>query len=263
MGLSLKLIQISDPHLFAAIEGSLLGMNTLHSLHCVTELICQQHKQIDCLLVSGDLSQDGSVASYRHLQQALEHFNCKVLWFEGNHDNPASMQQVAVAAGYLQRVVCAGRWQLILLNSQVDGAVFGQLDESQLQLLEQALQQQPELHTLISLHHHPLPMGSAWLDDIGLQNAAEFNAIVQRYPQVRGVLWGHVHQHSDRNINGVRYLSSPSTCVQFKPSSAKFALDNQPPGYRWLTLHDDGSIDTGVGRVSGIDFSVDLAGTGY
>ena len=261
--MSLQLIQISDPHLFAGQETCLAGMNTLHSLHCVTELIHQHHQQPDYMLVSGDLSQDGSVASYQHLQHALEGFNCKVFWFEGNHDNPDSMQQVAVAAGYLQRIVRVGNWQLILLNSQVEGAVFGHLDASQLQLLEQALQQQPQLHTLISLHHHPLPMGSAWLDHIGLQNADEFNAIVQRSPQVRCVLWGHVHQQSDRNINGVRYLSSPSTCVQFKPGSTSFTLDNQAPGYRWLTLHDDGSIDTGVRRVSAINFNVDLAGTGY
>uniref|UniRef100_A0A486XW20 3',5'-cyclic-nucleotide phosphodiesterase n=1 Tax=Rheinheimera sp. BAL341 TaxID=1708203 RepID=A0A486XW20_9GAMM len=261
--MSLHLIQISDPHLFSDAAGCLLGMNTLHSLHCVTDVIHQHHQQIDYLLVSGDLSQDGSVASYQHLQHALERFNCKVLWFEGNHDNPASMQQVTVAAGYLQRVVRAGNWQLILLNSQVEGAVFGHLDQSQLQLLEQALQQQPQLHTLISLHHHPLPMGSAWLDHIGLQNSAEFNAIVQRHPQVRCVLWGHVHQESDKTIGGVRYLSSPSSCIQFKPGSSHFALDNQAPGYRWLTLHDDGSIDTGVRRVSGIKFNVDMSGTGY
>jgi Icc protein len=41
-------------------------------------------------------------------------------------------------------------------------------------------------------------------------------------------------------------MSSPSTCAQFQPSSDTFALDTRPPGYRWIDLHADGSIDTSV-----------------
>ncbi len=45
---------------------------------------------------------------------------------------------------------------------------------------------------------------------------------------------------------GVQLLGSPSTCVQFMPEAAEFSLDNKPPGYRWLSLHSDGEIETGV-----------------
>ena len=106
-------------------------------------------------------------------------------------------------------------------------------------------------------------MGSAWMDKIGLQNADALAAVIQRHRHVRAVLWGHVHQESDRTIDGVRYLSSPSTCVQFLPGSKDFALDLQAPGYRWLDLHADGSIDTGVSRVQGISFDIDMASQGY
>ncbi len=37
-------------------------------------------------------------------------------------------------------------------------------------------------------------------------------------------------------------MTTPSTCAQFRPASADFALDAKPPGYRWLTLHEDGSL---------------------
>jgi Icc protein len=94
------------------------------------------------------------------------------------------------------------------------------------------------------MHHHPLPMGSAWLDGVALRDAAAFLEVIDAHPQVRGVLWGHVHQASDRQRGAVRFLSTPSTCSQFLPDSEFFALDGRPPGLRWLMLHPDGGIDT-------------------
>jgi Icc protein len=41
-------------------------------------------------------------------------------------------------------------------------------------------------------------------------------------------------------------MGTPSTCVQFKPLVDDFELDTRPPGFRFLTLYDDGQIDTQV-----------------
>ncbi|MNJ82082.1 3',5'-cyclic adenosine monophosphate phosphodiesterase CpdA [compost metagenome] len=61
----------------------------------------------------------------------------------------------------------------------------------------------------------------------------------------------------------MRLLASPSTCIQFEPGSEDFKVGEQAPGYRWLRLHTDGSIDTGVSRVRDFAFTVDYAGDGY
>ena len=260
---TLQLVQITDTHLNGPEEGHLLGMKTLHSMHCVLDIVRQERPHIDAVLVTGDLSQDGSVRSYEHLHEALDSFPCPVFWFEGNHDEPHSMQQVAEGTEHLHRVIRSPHWQIILLNSRVDGAVFGHLAQDQLELLARCLQERPDLHTLVSCHHHPLPMGSRWIDNIGVRNAADLLAIVRRHANVRAVLWGHVHQESDQLIDGVRYLSTPSTCVQFTPGSQDFSVDSLAPGYRWLDLHADGRIDTGVSRVEGIAFEIDYSVKGY
>lgn len=260
---TLQLVQITDTHLNGPEDGHLLGMKTLHSMHCVLDIVRQERPQIDAILVTGDLSQDGSVRSYEHLHEALESFPCPVFWFEGNHDEPRSMQQVASGTEHLHRIIRTQHWQIILLNSQVEGAVFGHLADDQLELLETTLQERPDLHTLVSFHHHPLPMGSRWIDNIGVRNAEELLAVVRRHNNVRCVLWGHVHQESDQMIDGVRYISTPSTCVQFTPGSDEFSVDTLAPGYRWLDLHADGRIDTGVSRVEGIAFEIDYSVKGY
>jgi Icc protein len=89
-------------------------------------------------------------------------------------------------------------------------------------------------------------MGSAWLDGVGLRDGDRLMAIVDRHPQVRAIVWGHVHQASDSTHGKVRLLSAPSTCAQFLPNNPYFALDDRPPGYRWLELHPDGSVKTSV-----------------
>ena len=260
---TLRLVQITDTHLNGPEEGHLLGMKTLHSMNCVLDIVRQERPHIDSILVTGDLSQDGSVRAYQHLHNALQPFGCPVFWFEGNHDVPASMHEVAEDTEHLHRLVRSKHWQLILLNSQVEGSVHGRLAQDQLDLLDQALSERPDLHSLVSFHHHPLPMGSRWIDRIGVKNADEVLAVIRRHNNVRCVLWGHVHQESDQLIDGVRYMSTPSTCVQFTPYSENFSVDSLAPGYRWLDLCADGSIATGVSRVEGIAFEIDYSVKGY
>lgn len=258
----LRLVQITDTHLFGEPNKQLMGIDTGRSFLRVLELV-RKRQQIDALLLSGDLSQDDSLAAYQFLDQSLAEFSCPKYWYKGNHDHAQHMQQVASQQGYLDTLIRTQHWQVVLLDSQVDGAVFGYLAEDQLDYLERCLAERPDLHTLISFHHQPIAMGSAWLDRIGLRNADEFLELIGRHHNVRAVLWGHVHQASDRVQNNVRFLSSPSTCLQFKPNSDDFAVDLQAPGYRWLNLQADGSIETEVVRVTAEQFLPDLTQNGY
>ncbi|MGV8161463.1 3',5'-cyclic-AMP phosphodiesterase, partial [Pseudomonas aeruginosa] len=51
--------------------------------------------------------------------------------------------------------------------------------------------------------------------------------------------------------------------VQFAPGSSDFTLDRLAPGYRWLRLHDDGRLETGISRVDDVVFEVDYDTAGY
>ncbi len=61
---SVLLVQISDSHLFAEADGALLGMSTRDSLEKVVDLVLAEQPQVDLVVASGDISQDGSVESY-------------------------------------------------------------------------------------------------------------------------------------------------------------------------------------------------------
>lgn len=260
---SVLLVQITDSHLFAEADGRLLGLATEESLRMVLAQVREEQPRIDLVLATGDLSQDGSRASYQRFAGLIESLGAPARWTPGNHDDAATMRAFCAGGEQLEPVVDVGAWRIVLLDSAVPGAVLGHFADEQLQLLERALAEAPERHCLICFHHHPVPIGCAWMDPIGLANAEALFAVTDRFPQVRAMLWGHIHQDFERERRGVRLLASPSTCVQFVPHSEDFQVSREAPGYRWLRLHADGRIDTGVSRVTGIDFEIDYGVTGY
>ena len=87
-------------------------------------------------------------------------------------------------------------------------------------------------------------MGSPWIDALGLQDAGDFLAVIERHPQVRAVLAGHVHQSFETARGTTRYMTSPSTCAQFRPRTLDSEIDRLGPGYRLLELRTDGSFDS-------------------
>jgi len=260
---SLLLVQLSDSHLFAEAGGRLLGMDTADSLRQVVRQVLDEQAAIDLVLATGDLSQDGSVESYRKFREISGAITALTRWFPGNHDELAPMCEVCGDADLLDPVVDLGAWRIILLDSTIPGAVPGQMTAQQLALLDEALGAARDRHVLVAFHHHPVAIGSQWMDRIGIRNPHDLFVVLDRHPQVRCLLWGHVHQEFDQMRGDVRLLASPSTCVQFAPASEDFCVDSQAPGYRWLRLFPDGRLETGVSRVTGIDFQVDYSVKGY
>lgn len=257
------LVQLTDSHLFADTDGSLLGMDTAESLRLVVDLVRAEQPSVDMILATGDLSQDGSLASYARFLELSAVLSASARWIPGNHDDIPAMKTACIGTDLLEPVVDMGNWRLIMLDSSIPGAVPGYLQEPQLALLERALSEAPDRHHLICLHHHPVDIGCQWMAPIGLRNPDALFAVVDRFPQARAILWGHVHQTIDEMRGNLRLLASPSTCVQFTPGSDDFQADSAAPGYRWLRLHADGRLETEVSRVSGMVFEPDYNVGGY
>ena len=97
-------------------------------------------------------------------------------------------------------------------------------------------------HVMVFVHHPPVPMGSRWLDSVGLENGEEFLERLHTFERVRVLAFGHVHQDYDEDHDGIRILATPSTCRQFRPGSNKFDVDDKPPAYRRIELNADGTV---------------------
>jgi Icc protein len=241
----MQILQITDPHLYGNAGGSLRGVETDSSLRRVLDEAFADGARYEAILATGDLVQDDPTG-YLRFKSILAQFAAPVLCIPGNHDEPEAMRSSLAEAPFQycgERTV--GAWQFIMLDSYDAGHVGGRLGEEELARLDAALSASAA-HAMVCLHHHPVPMGSRWLDGGALANAEALWRVLDSHPHVRAVSWGHVHQVYEGERRGVRLLGTPSTCAQFVPMSERYAVDVRPPAYRRLELHDDGRIDSRV-----------------
>ncbi len=242
---ALRLVQFTDPHLYADESGSLRGIATFPAL-ARTIAHAQAHHPCEAMLLTGDLVQDDP-GGYASVRRAFGGLGRPVLCVPGNHDEPQVMRRELSRHPFVVGgTVDLGAWRIVLLDSSVPGSAAGHLSRRSLTELDTALGAAPSRHALVCLHHHPVPMGSRWLDRVGLTNADELFAVLDRHRNVRTVLWGHVHQSFVALRGTVRLLATPATCAQFLPHSDEFAVDPRPPAYRTLELRSDGTLLTEV-----------------
>ena len=241
----MQILQITDPHLYGNASGHLRGVETDSSLRIVLDDALAGGAHFDAVLATGDLVQDDP-SGYLRFKSILGSMDTPVLCLPGNHDDEDAMRRSLISPPFAYCGTHAlGVWQIVMLNSCNPGHVGGRLAFEELTRLDAALSESAA-PALVCLHHHPIAMGSRWLDAIGLANAEDFWRVIDAHTNVRGVAWGHVHQAYDGERNGVKLMATPSTCAQFLPRSDRYALDGSPPGYRRFELHDNGALDSEV-----------------
>jgi 3',5'-cyclic-AMP phosphodiesterase len=243
---SVRLIQFTDTHLLADKASELHGINTWQTLGIAMAHAGARFDAADGVLLTGDLVHD-EAGGYDNIVAVFGSSSVPVYCIPGNHDLPQQMQSTLSLKPF-QVGGCAVRenWLIVLLDSFLPNSASGRLGPEQLDMLDSELTKHADKHALICLHHHPIKMRSEWLDTVGLEDADAFRNVVARHKNVRGITWGHVHQSLDLFASGVRYMATPSTCAQWTPRSADFAVDTKPPGYRVFELMPDGTIATEV-----------------
>ncbi len=259
----LNILQLTDCHLYREPHRTLLGIDTQQSLDQVLEAVSRALPRPDAVIATGDLVHDGSEAGYQRLAESLSRFDAPVGTLPGNHDDPDTMEQVLPRhriqnGGTLE----LGNWSLVLLNSHQAGREGGFLESGELERLDQLLAESNG-YVLVFVHHHPLPIGCRWLDRIGLANGEALLDRVRSHANLRGVVWGHVHQEWESRLEQAQLLGTPSTCIQFAPGTERFALALEPPAWRLLRLHPDGSITSQVHHLQELPMGLAVDSSGY
>lgn len=239
-----RLIQITDPHVGPARDYRLAGVETLETLRQVLAEIGSSPALPEIICATGDIAADGSAAAYRLFTQQIQFLELPYQWLPGNHDDKQVIREGITATPYWP-LLELGAWRVLSLDTAVPSAVGGRLAGEELDFLAHQLEREPEAPTVVFMHHPPVPVGCAWLDAQRVANAAELEAILRRHHNVRALFTGHVHQEFQAHWAGTEVYTTPATCFQFRPQSADFAIDRQPPGYRWIELHPDGRLVTG------------------
>ncbi len=245
-----RLLHLTDTHLLADPQTPQGGVNVEARFRAVLEAMRPWAETAHGLIHTGDMVHDESSAAYQRLQAALTTLSLPGLVMPGNHDDrhllASTFDDDPLRAGREMRL---GAWSVIALDTLVPGEVGGHLSAAELQGLAQTMAESTAEHILVALHHPPLPVGTAWLDAIGLDNPQALQAQLAADARVAGVVFGHVHMAFDGQWNGLRALATPATAVEFVAGAEQFARGDGPPAFRWIDLTSDGAITTGVVQV--------------
>lgn len=242
---AVRILHVTDPHLFADPAGELRGTKTYDSLAAVIEHFSASGWQADVVVATGDIVQDDSAEAYVRFRELLEPVGLPVYCIPGNHDvRPLMKAALAEPPFHYCATATLGSWLLVGLDSCRNGYAGGAVSAGEMERLESEVRASAAEHALVCIHHPPVPMHSRWLDEVGLENAAELLARLNALEPVRAVLFGHVHQAYDERHGSVRVVGTPSTCRQFLPASDTFAVDDRPPAYRRVALAADGTFET-------------------
>jgi 3',5'-cyclic AMP phosphodiesterase CpdA len=240
------LAQLSDLHLGAAWE----GVDPAPRLERAIEAVRSLPNAVDAVVVSGDLSDNGSEESYRLARELLSRFEAPVHVLPGNHDDRARLRQAFCLPGKgyepIDYTADVGELRLVVLDSNVPGQDPGAFEPAQLRWLDEELSRDGERPTLLVMHHSPLPTGIPEWDEINLVAAEReaLAAVVARHPQLRAIAGGHLHRTAASSLAGCPVLSAPSTYFQALPNFQVEDFEGEdfgnvgPPGFALHVLRD-------------------------
>lgn len=229
----MKLIHISDIHL-TENGREIWGTDTLNQFYKTINKI-KELDDIDGIIVSGDLSDDGSRWTYEYIDKSFAEIEIPTFCCPGNHDDLKEFYHGYKPVFYKTSEtfeLCG--WTFIMLNSAITGMSRGYFKP---EILSKHIQQSSGPVAVV-LHHPPIEQ-EGWLNRKLLENRNEFNELILRAKNVKLVLYGHTHYHVENVINGIVYSSASSTGFAFHPNFSKFEIVNGKEGFSIIILERD------------------------
>lgn len=251
-----KLIVVGDPHI-APEPGESRGVDSAVVLQKLVNHINSHHADAEFCLFLGDLTNEGELAAFERFKNLIAPLTIPTGLMVGNHDHRDNFQLVFPDAprcpkGYVQYAHDFSNGYRVIALDTLNGPPYdslrrhvGMLTPERLGFLEQSLSDSGDRPVIITMHHHPFEIGLPGMDAIRLMNGPEFLAIINRYPNIQMILFGHNHRQISGYSHGI-----PFTC--FKSLSPQTPLDFQkldpsggiaePPSYGVLMLTKNGVV---------------------
>ncbi|MAS35818.1 MAG: hypothetical protein CL610_17545 [Anaerolineaceae bacterium] len=258
--MTLQFIHISDTHLlapdqvkdFTGIQPELAlyaeqVLSLPYHTYTAAEMLVRQINglpvHVDFVLHTGDIAGESDI-DYARMAQLFQQINYPVIYVPGNHDRGADISSLTQSpSSPLDQHEINGVQLVCLDSTHADIPDAGWLDDDQLNQLEMICRSDDDRPLIVAVHHHPLPIGVQWLDDLRLGNGEVLHSILmQARHRLCGVFHGHIHHSIDMMKDGILYSSVASAAYQFTgwPGHRQTSLDMAAdPGFNVVTITHD------------------------
>ncbi|HEX5983102.1 MAG TPA: phosphodiesterase [Solirubrobacterales bacterium] len=228
------LVQISDLH----VGGFENGVDPMPRLEAVIEAVRSLPNRPDGVIVSGDLTDDGTEEHYRIARELLDRLELPLHVLPGNHDDRALLREAFDLPGAgdepIDYAVDVGELRLIALDSNVPGQDPGGFEPDQLRWLDAELRDAADRPALLALHHSPMPTAVREWDGINMpvEEREALAEVVGRHPHLRAIVGGHLHRIAASTLAGCPVVSAPSAYQQARPDFHSEGVEFvDPPGF--------------------------------
>jgi Icc protein len=255
-----RFVHLTDTHIMAGAAwtapGGAFAYDTAASLRRVVAAVRALEPAPAFAVLGGDLASPDLIdrtrtptaaeyePSYRLLAEILAGLPCPAHLLLGNHDHRVAFNRVlrpdapAPDAPHHYSFDHGGH-HFVALDSHEPGQASGALGAAQLRWLADDLARHRDLPTIAFVHHHPWPLGLAWIDSMPLRDGEALVAALREHPALPWLICGHVHLDQAVHRGGITMLTTPSTCVQLSKVSQGLRLLPGPPAFRIVDVAGD------------------------
>ena len=239
----MRIIHMADLHLTK--DGCpIWETNTMKHFNQSIDII-RGMQDIDAIVVTGDISDDGSEWTYQYADRLFSTLGIPTYLCPGNHDSLKVMLDEYKPSFYQTQPssLKIKGWKLVMLNSVApadedpnQNKARGFLSVESMDYIKSELEE--GIPTILALHHPPLEPGG-WLNRKLLENRDIFNQTIQSYSNARLVIYGHIHYFTEVQQGHIRYSSSTSVGFAFDKNLPKFQIADGLEGFSLIEIKDE------------------------
>lgn len=237
----MNIVQISDFHLFKNRDMKLNGYNTYECLESVVnDIINEVELDANAVYITGDISEDRSVASYQLALEQIERIGLPIYYLAGNHDDSDELDTVfksSVLVSAEKSVVFNG-WDLIKIDTVKKGHDSGFITDDEKHYVRQRIMQSKSANIALFMHHHPLKVGIPIVDACKLSDEEFIKNLIIEHPRLKSVICGHAHTLYSEKVNQCLIDVCPATCFQWKDGAISIDCENMR-GYKLLSFDQE------------------------
>ncbi|MBV8048102.1 MAG: metallophosphoesterase [Paludibacterium sp.] len=235
----MKYIQVSDTHIFSEKDKELFNINTYAMLERVVSYIQSENRHdSDGMLITGDISQDGSMESYDLAFSLLSKLSLPMFWIHGNHDVLDNILKSSEKyhAERLSRLDGDG-WGLVAIDSTFGNNDSGSINDNEMDKLSKLANENKQISLV--MHHHPVRIGTPLVDACNVENGEEFMRHVGEIDAIKLIICGHVHGEYNVKMGELKLETCPAACFQWKKGTAVVETE-AISGYKILEFSTQG-----------------------
>lgn len=237
----IRFAHLSDTHICKDYSGNQMkdlfekaGSPGVNLEKCLREL---EARQLDFVLISGDLVHEGTSEDYRYLNDMV--CSCMptthVIYALGNHDKKQEFRaglQMDPDDRSLYYIKNINGLRVIVLDSAVPGKESGNISEEQVEWLEGILLEKAPKGSIITFHH-PVE----WeVEELGMQITNRLWELLKN-SDVLGIFCGHTHANSLNYLEHIPQITADSMAFGLGIEGDKLSFTDKT-GYCLCEIND-------------------------